>query len=91
MTLEHLTNSWKEIQAQEKALNERKRDLSQQTVKELKTLIGEEVDYQLRSLRQNFTSNDVANTYRKMYQYPAEVSPQKALKTIAEVAAAALT
>lgn len=82
MKLQQLANDWKEIQALEKSLNERKRAIAASTFEVLFNTLGQETAHDVYTLRHSTVPDACQNAFRKLKQYPAEVSPQNVLKLI---------
>lgn len=82
MKLQQLINDWKEIQLQEKTLNERKRALASSTFDVISNTVGKQVAHNMYTLSHSTAPNACQTTYRKLNRYPAEASPQNVLKLI---------
>jgi len=68
---ESLITSWKEIQLQEKKINEKKRAIAKETLETLQSI---------------YVDKSVVDTLlNKLYHYPADVSPAKVLKILTAI------
>ena len=80
--IQQLINDWKEIQLQEKTLNERKRALASSTFDVISNTVGKQVSHNMYTLSHSTVPSAYQSAYRKLNRYPAEASPQNVLKLI---------